>query len=353
MDHASEGPGGPAVLAAAAPRARPRLAVVNGGLRLCEPAAPLPADWRSAMTALAQWLEVPVQHGPAPAPVFAPWTAWCPAAFQNGGAPDLPEALFAASYAIEHPRAVANPRARGVDVMLLSPHPVAARCGGMPLAETIEAMRAAAGSEGRERIAILLPARHRAAMSPGTEAQVDTLTPEEALPLLLRDPARWEAIIALPEQRGMIFALLAEVTGVRGPWPMLWHGRAGLAAITAEALAADGGAGDEPLPLDATLLAHALTLALREAGLSAAALRLHTAWTQLRGRGVTTPARGDPAPYATEVPEAEFIAMLSHCSAAPRHPQTSPWQALKNQPGLILGNPAPTLRIVSANLASF
>jgi hypothetical protein len=301
------------------------------------------------MTALTGSLGVPLVCDPAPAPVFAPWLAWCPTAFQNGGAPGFPHALFAASYAIEHPRAVADPRRGGVDVLLLSPHPGGVTGGGVVEPETMRTMHAAAVAEGRTRIAILAPARHRVALRAQADAQVDILSPEAALALLLSDPARWDAIIALPEQRGMVFALLAEATGVRGPWPVLWRGRAGLTAITAEALEA----GEEPLPLDATLLAHALTLALREAGLNAAALQLHASWARLRARGVTTCARGHAAPYATEVPEAEFVARMCDCAEVSQYKTNSSWRALQNQPRSMSGNPKPALRIVSANLASF
>lgn len=351
MDHAGEGLGGPAGDAAAPAPARPRLAVVNGGLRLADAAAPAPDDWRPAMAAILDWLGVPAQSAAGPAPVFAPWSACCPTAFQNGGGPGLAQAQFVASYAIEHRRAFADPRARGVDMMLLSAHPAAVGSDGLPDAGTMRAMLRAATGEGRARTAILVPARRCAALRAkglGEGLQIDILSPEEALPLLLADPVRWDAVITMPDQRGMVFALLAEVTGVRGPWPMLWHGREGLVRVTGEKL----GAGEGPLPLDATLLTHALTLGLREAGLGAAALRLHTAWAQLRGSGVTTPARGDPAPYATEVPEAEFIALLRHGTAPSRYMVTSEWRALQNQSMSNSGNPTPGLRIVSANLAS-
>lgn len=351
MDYAGEGLGRPAGDAAAPAPARPRLAVVNGGLRLADTTAPAPEDWRAALAALLDWLGVPAQSAPGPAPVFSPWSACCPTAFQNGGGPGLPEARFVASYAIEHRRALADPRARGVDIMLLSAHPAAVGSDGLPHAGTMRAMLRAATCEGRARIAILVPARRCAALRAtglGEGRQIDILSPEEALPMLLTDPARWDAIITMPDQRGMVAALLAEVTGVRGPWPMLWHGREGLMRVTGEKL----GAGEEPLLFDATLLTHALTLALREAGLGAAALRLHTAWAQLRGSGVTTPARGDPAPYATEVPEAEFIALLCRGTAASRYMITFQWRALQNQPTSNSGNPTPGLRIVSANLAS-
>lgn len=353
MDHAGEGLGGPAGDAAAPAPARPRLAVVNGGLRLADAAEAAPEHWRAALAALLDWLGVPVvQSAPAPAPVFAPWTVCCPTAFQNGGVAGLLEARFVASYAIEHRRALADPRACGVDVMLVSAHPAAMGSDGMPDAGTMRAMLRAASGEGRARTAILVPARRCAALRAtglGEEGpQIDILSPEEALPLLLADPVRWDAIITMPDQRGMVFALLAEVTGVRGPWPMLCHGRAGLVRVTGEALVAAEG----PLPLDATLLTHALTLALRDAGLDAAALRLHTAWAQLRGSGVTTSARGDPAPYATEVPETQFIALLRHGTAESRYKVTSQWHALQNQSISNAGNPTPALRIVSANLAS-
>lgn len=367
---------------------RPRLALVSGGLRLAQPAEPVPADWRAALARVLDWLGTPAQFVPTPrigglvrlagrqgsapctaaaAPVFAPWRVWCPTAFQDGGAPGLPQAQFVVGYALEHARASADPRRGGVDMMLISPHP--AICTGaqahgnrVPRAGTMRAMIRAAVAEGRCRIAILVPIRHRAAVRAlrlaedprlcpsGVNLEISTL--EEALPALLGGAGRWDAIIAMPDLRAMVFATLAETTGARGPWPMLWYTRGGLVRITAEALCRDEGEGAGYLPLEPTVLAHALTLALREAGLGRAALQLHHGWTRLRASGVTTPGRGDAAPYVTAVPETEFIALLCRDDSLGPQPDR-PWRALAHQHASVFSGNRPTiLRIVSANLAS-
>lgn len=411
MDHASDGRERPAADNAAAPAARaagtarvsalmpriaprralgataesrPRLVVVNGAFRLAEPAEPAPPAWRAGLATLLDWLGIDAAFLPARgaerlgpvtgwpgrvrrraepgAPEFAPWAAWCPTAFQNGGTPALPQALFVASYCLGHARACAGPRPRGADVMLLSPHPAActaeqAHLDALPPAGVLRAMIRAALAEGRERIAILVHARHRAAVErlrlaedarlcpEGTDLSIRSI--EEALPALMAG-APWDAIIAMPDLRGTVFAMLAETTGVRGAWPMLWCSRRGLERVTAEAL----GAPEGPLPLDAAVLVHALALALREAGRGGAALRLHESWARLRDRGVATPGRGSDAPYVTEVPEAEFLALVCRDAAAGPRAQ-APWRALeKNQQRSVFGNLAPALRIVSANPAS-
>jgi hypothetical protein len=62
-----------------------------------------------------------------------------------------------------------------------------------------------------------------------------------------------------------------------------------------------------PLALDATLLIQALALAARHGGCGAVAERLHESWAALRDRGLATSSRGSPAPYVSQVCEAEFI----------------------------------------------
>ncbi|MFM7348187.1 MAG: hypothetical protein ACKO01_01715 [Erythrobacter sp.] len=409
MDHASDGAGWPAAdkAGAVAARARrgaapprlprivprlapkatagsaPRLAVVSNAFRLAEPRERAPQDWREHLASLLAWLGIEAEFVPTPpgsllkrvaglapqphrraatAPVFAPWTAWCPTTFQNGGIPGLPQALFVASYCLEHERAFADPRGRGTDIMLLSPHPAActaeqAHRDALPRAGVLRAMLRAALADGRERIAILANARHRAAIQrmrladdprlTREDACLEIISIEESLPVLMSGSAPWDAIIAMPDLRGMVFAMLTEVTGVRGPWPMLWCTRTGITRITAEAL----GEGAGCLPLDSAVLVHALALALRDAGRGRAALRLHEGWARLRDSGVTTARRGDDAPYVTRVAEAEFLALICRNAAASKRAQT-PWRALENLQMSVLGNPTPTLRIVSSNLAS-
>ncbi len=387
MDHRSDAQGRGGADATVPARDAPQLALVQTALRLAEPIGSAPQEWRAALGSLLGWLAVEVEFVSQPrpdrlprlpgwgqrpprvakgVPVFAPWSAWCPTAFQNGGSAGLPDAEFVASYALEHHRTFAERRRGDADIMLLSPHPAACiatpdHSAMLPRAGTMRAMIRAAVAEGRERIAILVHARDRAAIHalrlaedarlcpPGVRLEIAAI--EEALPLLVADAGRWEAVIAMPDLRGMVFAMVAQTARMRGPWPMLWFERDRLVRITAEALGLHEGGCAGYLPLDAALLSHALTLGLREAGFEGAAVRLHTGWAQLRASGVTTAGRGDDAPYVTEVPDAEFIALVCRETVAGRRPPIT-WLALKNQQKSTFGNREPGLRIVSANLAS-
>lgn len=366
----------------------PLLSVVSAEFRLGEPAERAPHDWHAALGSLLGWIGIETRFVPAPRarrlptmsewgrpgrrgrsgaaiPLFAPWTSWCPTAFQNGGRPGLPPAQFVASYCLGHDCAA--------DIMLISPHPSTctaeqSHLDALPRAGIMRAMIRAALAEGRERIAILVHARHRAAVRrlrlvedrrlcpEGTRLEV--LAMEEALPVLMAAPAPWDAIVAMPDLRGIVFTMLAETTGVRGAWPMLWHA-AGLKLVTSEApedeaCAAAGkgaGKGEAHLPLDAAVLVHALALTLREAGHEASARLLHDAWSRLRDSGAATARRGDDGRGVTRVPETELIAILCRNAEASQPAQT-PWRALKNQPRSVFGNRMPGLRIVSSNLAS-
>jgi hypothetical protein len=353
MEHSSDWPKQPAAIAAAAPV----LALVEDRLRLAVPAAPVPQAWQDAATALLAWLGVETEFVASPGhTLFAPWEAWSPAAFQNGGCAALPKAQFVASYGLGDPRAA--------DIMLLSPHPRVCTAGqgagdALPRAGVMRAMIRAAAREGRRRIAILVHARHRDALARQRLAEdprlcpagtsLDILAIEEAIPTLMRPRAAWDAIIAMPDLRGIVLAMLAQATGVRGAWPMLWHGGEqgnDLVRVTSELV----GSPCESLPLDATALALGLALTLRGAGCEAAARKLHRGWARLRDSGVATPGRGSDAPYATEVSEAEFIALLACDAAAGTRGQTG-WLALENQHKAIFPAQTPQLRIVSSNLA--
>jgi hypothetical protein len=134
-------------------------------------------------------------------------------------------------------------------------------------------------------------------------------------------PAGWDAIIVLPELRSLIFAMLAEATGIAGPWPMVWH-RQGLALVcgeTAGQAAANGS-------LDAALLVQSLALAAQAGGNGFAARRLSAGWARLRDRGLVTPSRGSPAPYVNALSDAAF---LNHLCAEPEtHARpTTAWKA--------------------------
>jgi hypothetical protein len=144
----------------------------------------------------------------------------------------------------------------------------------------------AAVAEGRERIAIIVHARQRTALAAMRLAEdrslcpegfaVDILAIQDALPALMAPGAPWDAIIAMPELRITVFILLAETSGVRGPWPMLWY-KLGVRRVTSKLRGEVRGEGTGRLPLDAPALIHALALTLHAAGKAGAALRLHAA----------------------------------------------------------------------------
>lgn len=359
MDNSSDNPGLQAADAVPARRAS-GLALVNNPLRLANVGEPMPQSWSAALADLASFLGIDTAFVPAPdaaAPVFAPWEGWSAAAFQNGFGAGLPDAQFVASYCIDHASSAAQHRG-GVDVMLISPHPAACEPGegGLPGVGTLRAMIRAATGEGRARIAVIGHARQVSALAAlGLAADrslcpddiiLDILAIEDAIPSLMAAHAPWDAIIAVPDLRSIVFTLLAETSGVRGPWPMLWHNR-GLRRVTCEVK----GEGTVRLPLDAPALIHALALTLKAAGKAEAALRLHEGWARLRGRGVTTAARGSDAPYATEVTDSDFIALLRGEIASGGAPE-GVCRTLKNQPVIISGSQMPRLRVISSTIAN-
>jgi hypothetical protein len=181
-------------------------------------------------------------------------------------------------------------------------------------------MIAAARAESRSRVAVIVPARCLgaatrlllAAEPAPARAGLDfaVLSIEDALARLATGEPVWDAIIVLPELRGLIVTMLARQCKIAGPWPMLWHDR-NRVLICGET-PAGAGSGNA---LDATLLAQSLILAVQMAGHSPAARQLHEAWARLRDRGVTTARRGSDAPYVTQVSDADMVDLL--CSDAP------------------------------------
>ena len=86
---------------------------------------------------------------------------------------------------------------------------------------------------------------------------LDILTIEDALPTLMSGAANWDAIIAMPDLRSIVFTLLAHASGVSRAWPMLWiadDNARSLRVVTSEA----PGEGASRLPLDAAALVQAL-----------------------------------------------------------------------------------------------
>jgi hypothetical protein len=227
-----------------------------------------------------------------------------------------------------------------VDVMLISPHPAACRtdeesCASLPGIGLLQDMIWAARAEDRSRIAIvgyersqnvtarqLLSAKSKL---PFAQLDLEVLAIEEALTRLASDPASWDAIIVLPELRSLIFALLARLTGIDGPWPMVWHGK-DLARVCGEAVtpAAPNG------PLDAALLIQALALVARNGGKASAARRLTEGWARLRDRGLVTPTRGSPAPYCMQTCDAAVVEELCRQSDLTGRPIPA-WKAMSSE----------------------
>jgi hypothetical protein len=332
-----------------APALAPVLSVVRAPLQFAQPDEPAPPEWDDAIGQLLDWIGIAPEWLPegqaGGAPLFAPWRGWSPAAFQLGGAPGLPQAHFAASYCLEHARAAATGK-QGTDVLLMSPHP--ATCTPLPEPGLLDMMLRVSRGEGRGRIAVVGHARHRgalAAMVQGTrEGDIDILAVEDALPPLASGRVPWDAIIAMPEWRGTVFTMLAEASGVRGAWPMLWIGEAGPLAVTCE-VAGEGAAGT--MALDAPALVHGLALALNAAGAARAARRLHDAWARLRDSGVTTAGRGSgDAPYATQLGDIAFLALLCKDGATSKRSQTE-WLALRNEKSAGFGSQFAPLRVVT------
>lgn len=359
---------------------RAELRLVSARFRLAQPPEPAPEDWRTGLAQLLGWLGIDAELVPAapasarllprmadwrarsanPAPVFAPWLGWAPSAFQNGGLPSLPAALYAASYCVEHPRAAGKGQ-RGLDVMLMSPHPQQclpddASGAPLPRAGVMGAMIRAAKAEGREKLAIIVHARQRNALARQLlsadraltrgELAVDILTIEDALPPLMAGAMLWDAIIAMPDLRSTVFTLLAHTIGGARAWPMLWHGR-GVMQVSSEV----AGEGLSRPALDGPALIHALTLTLHLAGSPRAAMRLHEAWSRLRDSGVTCAGHGADAPYVTIVKDAEFLAMLCAGTAVSKRPAHR-WRALNDAKPAITGHQPAPLRIVSSNTPS-
>ncbi len=340
---------------------RVNLSVVHSRLALAVPQQAAPAGWREGLAQLLAWLGIDaelVEAAPArgfkqmagwampagagdPAPVFAPWINWSPVALQQGGLPTLPRAQWVASYLLDQGIGTAA-RQGAMDCVLMSPHPVVcaqdeAGCPPLPRAGVMQAMIRAAKAEGRERLAIIAHAQQRGALArlllqadralTRDGIAVEILAIEDALGRLMRGAAAWDALIVMPDLRGIVFAMLAETTGVRGAWPMLWHGPQ-LKLITGEWL----GDGAAPAALDASVLIHALALRLRHAGNDRAAFRLHEGWARLRDSGVTTATRGSSAPYVTELADAAFLDRLCQPLPATSRPLAA-WRALSGTGG--------------------
>lgn len=361
---------------------RPGLALVTARFQLAQPDQPAPDTWREGLDGLLGWLGIVAEFVPvAPsrrlprmtdwalpaasgatrrAPVFAPWLGWSPSAFQHGGLAGMPSAQFAASYLTDQGIGRGAAQAAGIDLVLMSPHPALCAtedAGGVPMprADVLKAMIRAARNEGREKLAIILHARQRNGIARQLLAAdraltrdglaIEILTIEEALRPLMAGASAWDAIIAMPDLRSIVFTLLAEVTGVRGPWPMLWQGGDALLVCSEAA-----GEGTIRPSLDAPALVQALALVLHHSGANRAAWRLHEAWARMRDTGLTTPGRGSDAPYVNAIKDTDFIAMLCHGQAGSKRP-VKPWRALGQAEVPNSGSLFGGLRVVASNPA--
>lgn len=359
------------------PFQRPALSLISSAqLLLAEHCEAVPQDWADALARLTAWLDLDVAHVPsrpagtlrqvaawaAPhravpiAPQFLPWQNISPVVFQSGGGTALPRAEWVASYVHDH--GTGKPlKASMVDVMLMSAHPASCPIdedceAPVPRTETMQAMLQAAQAEGRKRIGIIVDARRRNAVirqmlllgrvASRDQQEIEILPIEDALCHLVRHAGRWDAIIVLPDLRSLIYAMLAETTGIWTPWPMLWH-RRGLALITAEVLDAV----DSLLPLNAPLLVQALALVARNGGLGHAAQRLMQGAARLWDCGIITPGRGSVAPYVTEVTDSDFIHQLCRGGERRARPASS-WRAIPAASTPSSRKSRPVLRLVAA-----
>lgn len=379
MDRAHYTPEAAAALPArAAASTAPQLRLVAGGLRLAEPVAAPDPQWQAGFAGLRDWLGIALDPAPAPratglrqmagwvrgaaptrAPLFAPWQPLSPVALQHGGSADTGEAEWLASYLFEHGPGSAV-RGGTLDLALLSPHPAACASPAegdppLPRAAVLAAMLGAVRAEGRGRVALVVSAAQRNAMArllmaagpmlPRDDLALEVLPIEAALAGLACARPRWDAVIVMPEWRSIVFALLAESTARKGPWPLLgFAGDRTLVLAGSEALVEPGAR----LPLDAPVLIQTLALTLHHAGMTSAARRLHMAAARLRDAGVVTVSRGSSAPYTREIDDAELLRLVS--TGMGEGPRPAPhWQALGPGPDTAAPAPQTRLSLIAAN----
>lgn len=313
------------------------LTLVSGSLAFSNPGYTIPAEWGQAIEVLtdalgidAHWVSSDqpasliekarraVGTGNAShAPAFAPWRVVSPTVFQLGkdnlAARD---AQWVASYLFDF--GAACPAAQSsVDLVLISPCPQTCVSddpvvGPVPRLNTLASMVRAAVDEGRKSLAIVVREAARATLATrllGFDAslneaslKVEFVSIEEAVVKMQRGSLEWDAVIAMPELRGVVFAMLQQATGISGAWPMLWFDR-GLRMATCETLDRAGAA----IELDATALLQSLALFARHSARQYASQRLFQSWAAVRDSGVITPSRSSSAPYVNEIEEAAFI----------------------------------------------
>ncbi|MEL7217984.1 MAG: hypothetical protein AAGK01_06090 [Pseudomonadota bacterium] len=340
--------------------AKAELRLVTGDLTLAGLDHTAPLEWREALDFATQGLGIDVQRvsgkppasliekarrvvnsgGAAQACIFAPWRVVPSTAFQRGqDSLPAPEAQWVASYLFDF--GPACPAAQSpVDLVLMSPCPQVCSSedppvGPLPRLSTLAGMVRAAAAEGRKSLAIVVRETARATLATRllgfdaslNEASLDVefVSVEEAVVRLQRGGLEWDAVIAMPDLRGVVFAMLQQASGIAGPWPMLWFGR-GLRMVTCETLGGAKTAGD----LNATALLQSLALVARYTSRQYAAQRFFESWASVRDSGVVTPARTSSAPYVNEIAEAAFIEHAVHCVT--RNSRPAPvWKGLASE----------------------
>jgi hypothetical protein len=344
--------------------------------RLALPAGDVPDSWQQSLEGLLNWLHINLAQAPSPAArrfshltewasaggsvsqaaVFAPWQTSTTTSLFQPGAGGAGQATWIASYLFDY-GAARLPRRSPLDVMVMSPLPWAceeaqAGHGPLPALRLITTMIAAAKAQGRSKLAIIVDAASRntitsqllmAERALTREEIAITIVPvEEALRTLVRQCEAWDALIVMPQWRSVTVALLAELSGITGPWPLLWH-RRGLQRVTSEAAVPNPRATD----CDAPLLVLSLVAALQEQGQGFAARKLFEAAAQLWERGVATPGRPSDAPYAHQLSDAEFlqhITLAAPAAASTRLPEQ--WHMLTETGNTPRPRSVPDLRLV-------
>lgn len=356
------------------PRAPLALAAVPAA-RLAVPEGDVPDGWRQGLEGLLSWLNIDLAEAPSPAArrfsqltewasaaggaspaaVFAPWQTTTMTSLSQPGAGGAAQATWIASYLFDY-GAARLPRRNPVDVMVMSPLPWAceeAQAGHAPLPSPslVRTMIAAAKAQGRSRLAIIVDAASRNTIT-GQLLMADraltrediaiTIVPvEEALRTLVRQCEAWDALIVMPQWRSVTAALLAELSGITQPWPLLWF-RRGLQRVTSEAAVPTSAAAG----FDAPLLVLSLAAALQAQGQTFAANKLYAAAAQLWERGVATPGWPSAAPYTRQLSDAEFLQHIPLTPPSASGRALQPWRALIGAGNAERPRAVPDLRLV-------
>lgn len=356
------------------PRAPLALAAVPAA-RLALSAGEVSHAWTQGVEALVSWLGIELAAAPSSAvrrfsqltewagasgspsrmALFAPWQTTATTNHLHAGAGGAGQATWIASYLFDY-GAARLPRRSPLDVMVMSPLPWACeeeQVGHAPLPSLslIRTMIAAAKAQRRNKLAIIVDAASRNTitgqllMADRTLTREDiaiTIVPvEEALRTLVRQCEAWDALIVMPQWRSVTAALLAELSGITQPWPLLWY-RRGLLRVTSEAVVPTANAPE----CDAPLLVLSLAAALQAQGQSFAARKLYDAAAQLWERGVATPGRPSDAPYARYLSDHEFLQHITRTPPAASGRPPQPWRVLAGAAAAPHPRAAPDLRLV-------